>query len=117
MANGDDAALVPREPDEIRRTGIDQFTDQLRRYLTFLDLPTEGVLVPVDERRIVMNNLPDVVARLENEARRGALYISKFIAACGVGLFDAALNFMWDETVANLRTKVARFDLAYFYDS
>jgi hypothetical protein len=65
----------------------------------------------------VLQNLPVVIARLTEESRRGAMYVSKFIAACVVGLFDAALNFLWDETVANLRAKVARFDLAYFYDS
>ena len=34
-----------------------------------------------------------------------------------IGLFDAALNYMWDETIQNLRTKVVNFDLGYFYDS
>jgi len=43
--------------------------------------------------------------------------ISKFVAACAVGLFDAALNFLWNETIRNLREKAARFDLEYFYDS
>ncbi len=46
-----------------------------------------------------------------------ALYISKFFAAVGAGLFDAALNYLWNETIVNLREKVARFDLEYFYDS
>jgi hypothetical protein len=45
------------------------------------------------------------------------MYISKFVAACAGGLFDAALNYLWDETVVNLRAKVVRFDLAYFYAS
>ncbi|WP_218103893.1 hypothetical protein [Paenibacillus hemerocallicola] len=46
-----------------------------------------------------------------------AMYISKFVAACSAGLFDAALNMLWNETVVNLREKVKRFDMDYFLDS
>jgi hypothetical protein len=109
-------ALVPRAHDEIQRIGVEQFLNQLFAFLEHLDLPVDGVLVPIDGRRAVMQNLPGIVGRLTDEAWRGGLYMSKFVAACGVGLFDA-LNFLWDETVANLRAKVARFDLTYFYDS
>jgi hypothetical protein len=107
---------APHAAESIDR-GVDAFTAHLTAYLDTLDLPSEGVLVSTDERRKVMLNLPSVVGLLHGEERRGAVYISKFVAACGVGLFDAALNFLWDETVANLRVKVARFDLQYFYDS
>jgi hypothetical protein len=61
--------------------------------------------------------MQSVVGDLSDAQRDSALYISKFVAACGVGLFDAALNFLWNETIRNLREKVARFDLNYFYDS
>ncbi|WP_431495682.1 hypothetical protein [Pseudomonas brassicacearum] len=98
-------------------TGVDQFTGALVAYLDQLGLPTTNVLVPVAERQRVINNLPDVINLIEHARRGESLYISKFIAACGAGLFDAALNFVWDETVVNLRKKVARFDLEYFYDS
>jgi len=73
--------------------------------------------VDVPERRRVITNLPEVVDILSAEVREKSVYISKFIAACGAGLFDAALNFLWDETVANLRDKVSRFDLEYFFNS
>ena len=39
------------------------------------------------------------------------------VAACGAGLFDAALNFLWDEVVSKLRRKVVQFDLEYFFDT
>ncbi|MGL6484008.1 hypothetical protein ACSZNY_12615 [Aeromonas caviae] len=98
-------------------TGVDQFTASLTHYLGELGLPSDRVLVSVAERQRVINNLPDVVGLIEEGRRAGAIYLSKFIAACGAGLFDAALNFIWDETVVNLRHKVARFDLEYFFDS
>lgn len=97
--------------------GVDQFTNALVEYLDHLGLPTKNVLVPTHERQRVIANLPDVVNNIEPTKRGNSLYISKFIAACGAGLFDAALNFIWDETVVSLRGKVASFDLEYFYDS
>jgi len=96
---------------------VDHLTAGLSRYLTELGLPTDAVLVAPAERMRVLNNLPDVASELPEEQRARAYYISKFIAACGAGLFDAALNFLWNETISNLREKVARFDLDYFLDS
>src|SRR5262249_24798107 len=98
-------------------THVDSFSIGLKRYLDELGLPSEDVLVRVFERGIVLSNLPMVVAELSAEQRYAAMYISKFVAACGVGLFDAALNYIWDETIRNLRQKVARFDITYFYDA
>lgn len=40
----------------------------------------------------------------------------KFITAASSGLFDAALNYLWDETVFQLRRRVANYDIEYFYD-
>lgn len=98
-------------------TGVDQFTAGLTNYLADLGLPTNQVLVPVAERQRVINNLPELITLIDDGRKSTSIYLSKFIAACGAGLFDAALNFIWDETVVNLRRKVARFDLEYFYDS
>ena len=98
-------------------TGVDQFTLGLTQYLGELGLPHEQVLVPVHERQRVISNVPDVLELIDANRKSTSIYLSKFIAACGAGLFDAALNFIWDETVVNLRNKVARFDLEYFYDS
>ena len=97
--------------------GVDQFTTGLTKYLGGLGLPNQSVLVPVDERARVIDNLPTVLTVVDPQKRSTSIYLSKFVAACGAGLFDAALNFIWDETVLNLRRKVAQFDLEYFYDS
>ena len=37
------------------------------------------------------------------------------MAAVASGLFDAALNYLWDETILELRQRVAQYDIAYFY--
>jgi hypothetical protein len=109
--------LVPVPTASALQPTVDQYSSQLMAYIGGMGLPTDGVLVPVCERRRVINNLPDVVGSVAAERRTEAMYVSKFVAACAGGLFDAALNYLWDETVVNLRTKVVRFDLAYFYAS
>ncbi|MBM7606005.1 hypothetical protein JOC75_004033 [Metabacillus crassostreae] len=96
---------------------VDAFSAGLQQYLEQLNLPSQNVLVHPEERMDVLENLPRVVNRLTPELKSNSLYISKFIAACGAGLFDAALNFLWNETVINLRNKVTRFDMEYFLNS
>ena len=96
---------------------VDDFSDGFNNYLGMLGLPTNNLLIDKDERLVVINNLPSVVKKLDDEKKKEAMYISKFIAACGAGLFDAALNFLWNETIVNLRKKIIRFDLDYFLDS
>lgn len=96
---------------------IDGVSNGLIRYLKKLDLPVDRVLVDNIERSKAIFLLPGTLSKLDTKARERALYISKFIAACGAGLFDAALNYLWDETILNLREKVIRYDLDYFYNS
>jgi hypothetical protein len=98
-------------------TDVDNFSQGLTRYLDQLGLPSSNVLVNPEERFTVIANLPTIVNRLSVDLRTGSMYISKFVAACGAGLFDAALNMLWNETVVNLREKVKRFDMNYFLDS
>ncbi|PGP93423.1 hypothetical protein COA10_30955, partial [Bacillus cereus] len=93
---------------------VGDFSSGLTDYLVHLGLPCESILVDPDERTVVINNLPNIVTRLNDQQKTEAMYISKFIAACGAGLFDAAINFLWNETVVNLRNKVIRFDMDYF---
>ncbi len=108
--------IIPAPSNEIAGH-VDQFSNGLTQYLASTGLPTQGVLVNVQERATVLTQLPSVAGELPTAQRNEAMYISKFVAACGVGLFDAALNYLWDETIRDLRRKVSRFDLAYFYDA
>ncbi len=103
--------IIPSAED-----GLSLIPESLAEYLESHGLPTENVLVPFEERAAVRTNLPAIVARLGDRAA-DAVYVSKFIVASAVGLFDAALNYLWNETVQNLRAKVERFDLEYFYDT
>jgi hypothetical protein len=114
MANQEKANITIYQPGQIQKD-VDEFTMQLTAYLGTLGLPSKDVLVEISERKNVLTNLPSVVGRLDPATRGKSIYISKFAAACVVGLFDAALNFMWDETIASLREKAARIDLEYLF--
>ncbi len=84
--------------------------------LAEVGLPVERLFVPVEERRTLVTTLPGVLRRLDSVVLGRSHYISKMIAAATVGLFDAALNYLWDELVSELRRRVAGFDLKYFFD-
>lgn len=79
-------------------------------------LPTANVLVPVEEREQALRTLGMALGSLPVAERGRSAYISKMIAAASAGLFDAALNYLWNETVGELRRRIVGYDLAYFYD-
>src|SRR5262245_60741790 len=92
------------------------FEISLLNHVHGIGLPTLNVLVPVEERLRVFANLQAVVDRLPEDRRTRSTYISKFIAAAAAGLFDAALNYLWDETISELRSRIAQYDVTYFFD-
>jgi hypothetical protein len=96
---------------------IEQFEDKILVFIDQYGLPTSQVMVKVSERLRVFSNVESVMERIDLEQRKRSIYISKFIAAAAAGLFDAALNYLWDETIYELRRRVAQYDLAYFYDA
>ena len=81
----DQTALTP---------AVDNFSIGLARYLRTLGLPHAGVLVDMAERVKVINNLPGVVDEIPAARKPLSLYVSKFIASCLAGLFDAVLNYL-----------------------
>lgn len=94
---------------------LNTLSRDLKDFLSSFGLPNDNVLVPIQERASVINNIPSILNGIQNYDQSQAIYLSKMVAACTVGLFDAALNFLWDETIADLRKKVSLFDLQYFY--
>src|ERR1035441_10455563 len=117
-------ALVPMAPQEIvvartteSETSIQGFNAPLAAYLNTLGLPTEKVLVEFSERRFVLQALQQTLEVLPYDQRAKAYYLSKFSVSVMVGLFDAALNFLWDETILSLRRLAVSMDLSYFFDT
>ena len=88
----------------------------LIKSLERLSLPTSNIFVPVSERATVFFNVERVLSRLSDTKLQNSVYITKYLAAVASGLFDAALNYLWDETILELRKRVSKYDLSYFYD-
>lgn len=97
-------------------TDLERFEVGVRRMLEGFGLPTEKLFVPVSERAAMVQNVPGVLSELDGPFLARSYYVSKMIAAATVGLFDAALNYLWDELVSELRARVIGFDLNYFFD-
>lgn len=113
---------ITKKSDEIMAPP--SYDIQLREFetglLSFLDrhnLPTAKIFVSMDERINVFRNIESVLAKVSDEHKNRSIYISKFVAAVASGLFDAALNYLWDETISEIRRRVAQYDLSYFYDT
>ncbi|HTK21246.1 MAG TPA: hypothetical protein VL442_17120 [Mucilaginibacter sp.] len=93
------------------------FEGGLINFLAQHNLPSEGIFVSVPERINVFKNLEGVIIQIDDKEKDQSLYLSKFIAGVASGLFDAALNYLWDETILQIRKRVVQYDLEYFYDN
>ena len=112
--------LERRESEQVEvapvTADLERFQDMLLGQLAAVGLPTNDVLVNVEEREQALATMDGALKSLPISERGRSYYISKMVAAAAVGLFDAALNYLWNETVAELRRRVTGYDLAYFYD-
>jgi hypothetical protein len=84
--------------------------------LSSLGLPIDNVLSSLDERKVAIANLPFILDKLLPNQISDAYYLSKFFVAVATGLFDAALNYLWDETIKQLRIRIINGDIKYFFD-
>lgn len=85
-------------------------------YLVKLGLPIKNVISKVSDRELVFKNIESIVTLLDDDLKSEAVYLSRFAAASYVGLFDASLNYLWDEVVLTLRKMVNQYGLEYFFD-
>lgn len=92
-------------------------TNIFTQYLQQFGLPTDNIIATTEERRNVTVNLPAFIASLPPEEIREARYLSKFVGATAIGLFDAALNYVWNEVVLNLRRKASVYGIDLFFDA
>lgn len=96
---------------------LQEFEGNLLRFLESQELPSEGIFVHIPERINVFKNIEGVIAQIRKEEKENSIYLSKFIAGVASGLFDAALNYLWDETILQIRKRVVQYDIEYFYDN
>jgi len=113
----DDKKKVIKNEEEDSIQALQVFEDRILSGIESYGLPVENVLVSVDERATVFNNVGPVLNKISVDKKIDSIYFSKFLAATAVGLFDAALNYLWDETISEIRKRVIQYDVQYFYDN
>ena len=73
-----------------------------------LRLP-RNILASDDEIEAAWSNLPRVLKKIPPDLRTESL--ARMCVAVAVGLFDSAINYVWNSAVIELRDKVKRFGL------
>lgn len=96
-------------------TSMTEIDQRINEVVTYLNLPDKNIVQKVSERAKVFRNLEDVVNEISSN-KESMIYLSKFVYAIADGLFDAALNYLWDATINELRARIRDFDVEYFYD-
>lgn len=107
--------LQIRENKKEVGNSIETFNRPLAKFLEYNGLPIENILMPIEERIKVINSMQNILELVDGEKRVKAYYLSKFTISIASGLFDGALNYVWNEAVRALRTLVINYDLQYFY--
>ena len=92
------------------------FEEGLSQNLKNARLPHKNVFVEREQRIRILEVIPNIVLDLSSDICRRSRYLSKLLAAVGAGLLDAALNYLWDETIGELRKRISNYDLSYFFD-
>lgn len=98
-------------------TQLKTFETSFLSVINSYGLPSQNIFIDISERAIVFRNIDDVLYHLHDDQRSNSIYLSKFLAAAASGLFDAALNYLWDETIQEIRKRVIQYDVGYFYDN
>ena len=80
-------------------------------------LPSENIIASVEERENIMKMLPNLMNSIPESQKRDARYLSRFVAGAAIGLFDASLNYVWNEVIISLRKKIIYFGIDTFYDN
>jgi hypothetical protein len=106
--------LDNNDSNEIQQK-IDPFNRSLEAYLLVNNLPYDDILNPISERAHFVNSFPHVLNKIAPEKKEKAYYLSKAVSAVVCGLFDASLNYVWNETIRSLRKLIVSYDLQYFY--
>ncbi|HPG41520.1 MAG TPA: hypothetical protein PLP19_10385 [bacterium] len=114
MNNDENTKLILRED---YTTQLKNFETSFLTLVSSYGLPTQNIFVDVPERAMVFRNVDAVLYQLNMDQRSSSIYLSKFLAAAAGGLFDAALNYLWDETIQEIRKRVIQYDVGYFFDN
>lgn len=92
-------------------------TENFKNFLESVGLPTDNIIANDQQREIISTNITKCLKNIPESQKQNARYLSKFVGASVIGLFDAALNYIWNEVVLNLRERAVLYGLDLFYDA
>lgn len=96
---------------------IETQVQMITGFLANLGLPSDNIIASNQERGIINKTLPDYISKLPADLKKNARYLSKFVVGAGFGLFDYALNSIWNEVTLALRNKAITYGLDIFFDA
>ncbi len=85
---------------------IDNTVTSVQNILSSLNLP-RYIIASEEEISYAWRELPREISRIPNELRDGL--IARMCVATSVGLFDGAINYIWNAVILNLRLRVRNF--------
>lgn len=88
---------------------LDATLPQINNIMKAFNLPRD-ILASDDEINYAWRELPREIMRIPPELRDGL--IVKMCVATSVGLFDGAINYIWNAVIVTLKQKVKNFGLA-----
>jgi len=96
---------------------IEHQVDSIIPFLEELGLPADNIIAQKPERKIIADNLLVYINSLPENLKKDARYLSKFVVGAGFGLFDYALNSIWNEVTITLRKKAINYGIDIFFDA
>ena len=107
--------LVTKVDSTNVQTTLEQISTPLTEFVKYNGLPINNVLATNEEKSKLFMTFSSAIDSLPIEEREKSEYLTKFVIASAVGLFDGALNYLWNEIIKSLREKIVDYDLMYFY--
>ena len=107
--------LVAKVDSTNVQTTLEQISTPLTEFVKYNGLPINNVLATNEEKSKLFMTFSSAIDSLPIEEREKSEYLTKFVIASAVGLFDGALNYLWNEIIKSLREKIVDYDLLYFY--
>lgn len=89
---------------------MDNTLPSIGNILSSFGLPRE-IIASNEEIACAWRELPREISRIPPELRDGL--IARMCVATSVGLFDGAINYIWNAVILNLRTRAKNFGLGY----
>ena len=115
MENKNLATLIPDVDSKNVNSTLEKISKPLTEFVRYNNLPIENVVTSNKEICNLFMIFSSAIDLLDIEDREKSEYLSKFVLSSAVGLFDGALNYLWNEIIKSLREKIANYDLVYFY--